>query len=175
MTLVYFDTSVFLALLGGSAAEGPAIRTLLHELKQDRVRIYTSIITVQEVSVLSFRRGSLFADNHVKVAKLARFVGITKEIALTAAKYEAVVVEAGKKSGDKTEDNRRRKWDCFHMATAVALSCRTLYALDNQFETKRTQLDLESVLTVSRPAPKKPPLVPRLSRISIHRRISEWH
>jgi predicted nucleic acid-binding protein len=159
MAPVYFDTSVFIALLSGSAAEGPPIRALLRELKKDRVRIYTSIITVQEVSVLSFRRGSVFTDNHVKVAKLARIVGITKDIALTAAKYEAAVVEVVKKSGGGDGENHRRKWDCFHMATGVAMGCRTIYTLDDQFAAKRRQLGLESVLTVSKPVPHAPPLV----------------
>ena len=139
--------------------QGQSIKGLLRELKQGKVRIYTSILTVQEVSVLSFMRGSIVTDNHTKVAKLARIADITKEIALTAAKYEAVVREVAKQSGEidkDAEQNRRRKWDCFHMATAVALNCQTVYALDTQFATKRKQLGLEAVLSVSTPVAKKP-------------------
>jgi predicted nucleic acid-binding protein len=44
---VYFDSSVFLAIFMGS---DPAIKALLKELKRDKIRIYTSIITIQEVS-----------------------------------------------------------------------------------------------------------------------------
>src|SRR5439155_9532619 len=104
--------------------------------------------------------------NHTKVSKLARIAGITKEIALTAAKYEAIVREAAKQSGETDKDaeqNRRRKWDCFHMATAVALNCQTVYALDTQFATKRKQLGLEAVLSVSAPAPQKLSLFPESS------------
>ncbi|MQA29227.1 MAG: PIN domain-containing protein [Luteitalea sp.] len=161
MTSVYFDTSVFVALFGGK--DGPTIKGLLRELKQDKVKIYTSILTVQEVSVAAFMRGSVVTDNHTKVSKLARIYGITKEIALTAAKYEAVVREAAKGSGERPEDteqNRRRKWDCFHMATAVAMHCQTVYTLDNQFATKRRQLGLETVISVSPPTQKRPSLFP---------------
>lgn len=160
MASVYFDTDVFIALFGGQ--EGPAIKGLLRELKRDKVRVYTSILTVQEVSVLSFMRGSMVTDNHVKVAKLARIVGITKEIALTAAKFEAAVKEAAKLSGASATDieqNRRRKWDCFHLATAVALTCRAFYAFDTQYSAKRKQLNLGGVLAVMRPAPSKPSLL----------------
>ena len=165
MPSVYFDTSVFLTLFGGQQ-DGPAIKGLLRELKQDKVRIYTSIITVQAVSVRSFLRGSVVTDNHSKVSKLARVLGVTKEIALTSAKYEAVVQEAAKNSGETaqdTEQNRRRKWDCFHMATAVAMNCRAIYAIDTQFATKRRQLGLESVISVLSPSPKKPTLFQGLS------------
>lgn len=162
-TPVYIDTSVFIAVLGGNEATGPAIKELLRELKRDKVKIYTSIITVQEVSVLSFLRGSMVTDNHSKVAKLARIAGITKEIALTAAKYEAQAREIAKQSGDSSADeNRRRKWDCFHMATAIALNCRTFYTLDKQFAAKRKQLNLQSKLEVIEPRSKRPALIPDL-------------
>jgi predicted nucleic acid-binding protein len=156
MTCVYFDTSVFLALFGGDQAHGPHIKGLLRELKQDRIRIYTSILTVQEVSVLSFRRGALVADNHTKVARLARVLGITKEIALTAAKYEAAVKDQAVAGGeDETEQNRRRKWDCFHLATAVAFNCRTLYAFDQQYHAKQRLLGLQTAINISEPMATK--------------------
>lgn len=157
---VYFDTSVFLAMLSGDPVEGPLIREILRELKRDKVRIYTSIITVQEVSVQSFRRGNIVTDNHSKVAKLARIAGITKEMALTAAKYEAAVKEQAMKSGEsKTDENRRRKWDCFHLAAAVCLNCKTFYACDAKFDAKRKVLGLESTLKICRPRPSTPLLV----------------
>ncbi len=92
MEAAYFDTSVFLAIFNGEA-NGPAIRALLRELKRDKVKIYTSIITIQEVSVLSFRAGQIYDDNHARVNKLARIQTITREIALTAAKLEANVID----------------------------------------------------------------------------------
>src|SRR5438874_1765852 len=85
---VYFDTSVFTAIFKGEAT-GPTIKELLKELKGNKVRVYTSIITVQEVSVEPYRRGTVVEDRFEKVNKIARIEGISKEIALTAAKYEA--------------------------------------------------------------------------------------
>jgi predicted nucleic acid-binding protein len=113
MTPVYFDTSVFLAVLA-KEPEAAQVRGLLSELRADRIRIYTSILTVQEVSVSSFMNGGTFGDYHSKMARLARIQGVTKEIALTAAKLEARVIDLAKKTkgvseADRITDNRRRK------------------------------------------------------------------
>ena len=126
---VYFDSSVFLAIFMGEAS-GPSIKELLKELRRDKIKIYTSIVTIQEVSVTTFRKRAAAADNYTKVNKLARIQGITKEIALTAAKLEAQVVD-DTKPRDR-EENKHRKWDCFHLATAMELGCRTFYSLDDK-------------------------------------------
>ena len=139
MASVYFDTSVFLAILNREPT-APRIRGLLSELKSQRTRIVTSILTVQEVSVLAYRRGTVATDDHVTVGKLARIETITREVALTAAKFEATVKDAIGASGP--DDNRRRKWDCFHLATAVMAGCQTFYALDDKFSTRKAQLGL---------------------------------
>lgn len=115
---VYFDSSVFLAIFMGEAS-GPDIKELLKELRRDKVRVYTSIITVQEVSVKGFSKGAASTDNYSKVSKLARIEGITKDIALEAARLEAQIIDQTKVKD--REDNKRRKWDCFHIATAIAL------------------------------------------------------
>lgn len=90
-----------------------------------------------------------------------RLSGVTKEVALTAAKYEAAVIAQAKKSAaksdkDRVEDNRRRKFDCFHLATAVALNCGVFYAFDDKFSTKCATCGIS--LAVRRPEPKKPGL-----------------
>ena len=133
-----------------------------HEDRDRRfqVRIYTSIITIQEVSVSSFKRNVAANDNHTKVAKLARIQGITKEIALTSAKFEAAILEKadkGAKKDEKVAENRRRKWDCFHLATAVVLGCETLYAFDTKYGTRKTQLGLH--VKVRKPEPRIPDLL----------------
>ena len=88
MESVYFDSSVFLAVIVGEK-NGPQIRSLLRELKTKRIRIYTSIITLQEISVLSFRRGGTADDPVARLHKMARIAAVTKDVALTAAKLEA--------------------------------------------------------------------------------------
>ncbi|MGA7411386.1 MAG: type II toxin-antitoxin system VapC family toxin [Bryobacteraceae bacterium] len=142
MTAAYFDTSVFIDIFL-AADTAPGIRALLRELKHDKVRIYTSIITVQEVSVLSFRAGRPFDDNHAKVNKMARIQTITREIALTAAKLEAQILDLTP-SRDQVE-NRRRKWDCFHVATAMALGCSVLYTTDKPMLAKQGRLKLSGI------------------------------
>jgi predicted nucleic acid-binding protein len=164
MAPVYFETSVFLAILSRQP-EAAAVRNLLSELKADKVRIYTSILTVQEVSVSAFTHGGVFTDNHTKLAKLARIKGVTKEIALTAAKFEADVIAAAKRGAprsdhDRIADNRRRKFDIFHLATAVALNCGVLYTFDEQFSSRCTACGV--TLRVLKPEPRTRNLLDQL-------------
>jgi predicted nucleic acid-binding protein len=126
---VYFDSSIFLSIFMGESS-GPAIKQLLQELTRDKTKIYTSIITIQEVSVHAFRKGARPTDNYSKVSKLARIQGLTKEMALSAAKFEAQLID--RMPVKEREDNKRRKWDCFHIATAMELGCRTFYATDEK-------------------------------------------
>ncbi|MGH9433915.1 MAG: type II toxin-antitoxin system VapC family toxin [Terriglobia bacterium] len=154
MFSAYFDTSVFLAIFNAEPS-GPQIKTLLRELKRDRVRIYTSIITIQEVSVLSFRKGGSGDDNYVQVGKLARIETITREIALLAARIEAQLIDRLPKD---QEDNKRRKWDCFHIATALQLGCSALYAEDGKLLKRKEQLGLS--IDCQLPRPKAPDLFP---------------
>ena len=154
MSSVYFDTSVFLAIFNKEPS-GPQIKALLRELRRDRIRIYTSIITIEEVSVLSFRKGTRADDNYIKVGKLARIETITREIALTAAKIEAQLIDLTPTKDQ--DDNRRRKWDCFHIATAMCLGCGTLYAEDSKLLRRKSQLSITN-MDFSLPRPKAPEL-----------------
>lgn len=107
---------------------------------------------MQEVSVLSFRAGRPFEDNHSKVAKLARIYGIDREIALTAAKLEAQILD---KTPQKDQvENRRRKWDCFHIATAMALGCQDLYSADEGMLRRKEQFGVRG-LNFLPPAPRR--------------------
>ena len=154
MESVYFESSVFLAVINGEA-NGPQIRSLLRELKDKRVRIYTSIITLQEISVLSFRHGTVADDLAGKLHKMARIASVTKDVALTAAKFEAQLKDLGKlpKHDEQTKDNRRRKWDCFHIATAMCLKCGTLFSCDDGLLKRKAQLKIDS-MEFSPPVPK---------------------
>src|ERR1022692_2177517 len=137
--------------MGEEDAKG--IRSLVRELKKNKVRIYTSIITVQEISVLAFRRGTMADDPLSKVQKMVRFSGVTKEIALTAAKLEAQIKDDLKLPKEEQQnENRRRKWDCFHIATAMYLGCTTLYTSDKKFLGRQSQLGIDS-MRFSKPIP----------------------
>ena len=124
-------------------------------MKRDKVRIYTSIVTLQEVSVEPYRRGTLVEDRSAKIDKIARLEGVTKEIALTAAKYEAHIKD-NTVSADQ-EDNKRRKWDCFHIATAVALGCSAFYTVDEKQLKRKQQFNITSMAFL-RPEASKPTL-----------------
>ena len=118
---VYFDTSVFIELASKKSKIAKELRDLLKELAEEKARIYTSMITVQEMSVAVYRRGAKSKDTYGDIHALARIYGITKDVALTAAHREAElkdISEQQQKSGKKeTEDqkiericeNRRRR------------------------------------------------------------------
>ena len=89
---VYFDSSVFLSILNGDSS-ALQIRSLLADLQKERIKICTSIITIQEVSVGCYRHGSTTTDNHGYVKKLARIEGVTRDVALMAAKIEAQMID----------------------------------------------------------------------------------
>jgi len=154
----YFDSSPFIAIFKGED-RNEHIRELLRELKKQRVRISTSIITIQEVSVLSYRLGTIASDNYVRVNRLARIEGLSKDVALTAAKLEAQILDRlkGLTKTDKEEDNKRRKWDCFHIATAMCLKCMVLYSLDRGMLARKEQLQIRD-LDFSIPKAVTPPL-----------------
>jgi predicted nucleic acid-binding protein len=162
MSACYFDTSVFLAILNGEPT-ATGIRALLRELKHEKVRIYTSIITVQEASVQVFRAGGRAGDIHAQIAKLARIQTITREISLTSARLEAEILRKMRphelSEEERIGQNRRRKWDCFHIATALELNCAHLYTLDGKMINRKTHLDLP-YLEFLLPSPRRIELFP---------------
>ncbi len=131
----------------------------MREQKRQKVRIITSIITIQEVSVLSFRLGTIAADNYARVSKLARIEGLSKDISLTAAKLEAQVIDRMKPRPkvEKESDNKRRKWGCFHIATGLCLHCQVLYSLDKEMLARKEQLQIRD-MDFRRPSPMEPSL-----------------
>ena len=103
------------------------------------------MITVQEVAVASYKKGTVARDTYGDINNIARVYGITKEVALTAAKNEATLrdladQDAATRDPRKPETeaqklekicrNRRRKWDCFHIAAAQHIGCQEFYTTD---------------------------------------------
>jgi predicted nucleic acid-binding protein len=162
---VYFDTSVFISIFKPEKERAAEVRALLRELRRQHVRIHTSIITVQEASVVAYKRGTIPRDYHSKVGRLADIHTIDRQIAVTAAKHEAALVETLKPA----EQNKpRRKWDCFHIATAQCLGCTTLYAWDDPMLARQGQLKIAG-MSFAEPRPTIndlpfPPIQPILKR-----------
>lgn len=150
MAGVYFDTSVFISIFKPEKERAAQVKALLRELRRDKVRIHTSIITVQEASVTAYRRGTVPRDYHGKVGRLADIHTIDKRIAIIAAKHEASLVEHLK---PEEQNKPRRKWDCFHIATAQSLGCTALYAWDETMLKRRAQLNITD-MSFSEPRPR---------------------
>jgi predicted nucleic acid-binding protein len=149
---VYFDTSVFLDIFAKTSPNKQAIFNLLNELITNKVTIYTSILTVEEASVLTYRRGHIVHDNHALINRMARIWGIDKQIALTTAKHEADIRDLFKEKDDEAEMKQKRRWDCFHIATAQVRECTHLYTTDPGMMKRKTQLSIPDLQIV----PPKP-------------------
>ena len=78
MKSVYFDTSIFVEIGSRKSKHAASIRQLLASLKEDKTRIYTSIITVEELSVSTCRKGAPAKDVYSDINKLARVFGIPR-------------------------------------------------------------------------------------------------
>jgi Predicted nucleic acid-binding protein, contains PIN domain len=146
METPYFDSSVFIAVFKGEDSN-QEIRELFKELQRQKVHTSTSIITIQEVSVLSYRFGTVAKDNYARVHELARIEGVDKDISLTAAKLEAQLLDtfSSLDEHEKQLENKRRKWDCFHIATAICVGCNVLYSLDERMLSRKQQLKIRGL------------------------------
>jgi predicted nucleic acid-binding protein len=154
---VYFDTSVFLEISAKQSKHANAIREMLADFKREKIRVYTSILTIQETSVLSYRRSAVARDTYGAVANIARIWGMNKEVALTAAKLEAAIRDHFKESPGDSEMKHRRRWDCIHLATAQVLECSHFYTTDPHFTTRKNQLKLKG-MKIAEPRPLSPQL-----------------
>lgn len=166
----YLDTSIFLEMGTKGSKHKKRIRELLDELSKEKVRLYTSILTVEELAVATYRSGTLARDTYGDVSTIARVYTLTKEVALTAAKREAELKDTtdkhrAKKSAKKPEtedekldricENRRRKWDCFHIATAQQIGCAELYTTDADLQKRPKQLGIRSLKALTPDTPVK--------------------
>jgi len=166
----YLDTSIFLEMGTKKSKHKKRIRELLKELSEDKVRLYTSILTVQEVAVATNRAGAIAKDTYGDISSIARVYTLTKEVALTAAKREAELKDLAERhmarrspTKPETEDqkldriceNRRRKWDCFHLATAQLIGCPEFYSTDKDLLKRPSQLGIRSLKALTPDAPVK--------------------
>lgn len=66
MESAYFESSVYVAIFSGET-RAQEVKALVRELRKAHAKICTSIVTVQEVSVICYRAGGGQVDNYVKV------------------------------------------------------------------------------------------------------------
>lgn len=157
MDSAYLESSVYIAIFNGED-EAREVQALVREIRKERAKICTSILTVQEVSVVCYRSGGTQVDNYSKVERMTdRIYGVNREIVLIAAQLEAQILDRAKATAkekpERQQENKRRKMDCFHIATALHLNCHRLYSFDPHFESYAT-LPIVRSLTIAKPKPK---------------------
>jgi predicted nucleic acid-binding protein len=166
----YLDTSIFLEMAGNNVKLKKRIRELLEELSDEKVRLYTSVITVQELAVATYRMGAVPRDTYADINSIARIYTVTKDVAMTAAKREAELKDLAERGSGKrgskravTPDeklericeNRRRKWDCFHLATAQITGCGELYTTDSKLQKRPELLGIKNLIALTPDTPVK--------------------
>lgn len=164
--IVYFDTSIFIEMSDPKSSFATQLDLLLEDLQDRKVRIYTSILTVQEMSVMMYRRGTVPKDRQRQIKQFARIYTVTKDIAVCAAKREAELKDLAddqekrrnkkkplteQQKIDRACENRRRKWDCFHIATAQILECPTIYSTDPDLQKRPRQLNIKNLQIIPPP------------------------
>ena len=85
------------------------LKGLLKELPEEKARIYTSMITVQEMSVAVSRRGAKSKDTYGDIHAFARIYGVSKDVALTAAHREAELKDYQSLSRDRARGRPKTK------------------------------------------------------------------
>ena len=162
----YFETSIFIEMATPRSKQKARIRDLLADFTDRHVHVYTSILTVQEMAVATYRLGTVALDIYGYIRSIARVYTPTKEIALTAAKIEAQLKDIANADANKRDkgkpltvqeqidqacENRRRKWDCFHIATALVLECDVMYSTDVKLQKRPKQLGLKNLRVLPPP------------------------
>ena len=102
----YFETSIFIEMVTPRSKHKARIRVLLADFTERRVHVYTSILTVQEMSVAVYRRGTVARDIYGDIRSIARVYNLTKEIALTAAKIEAQLKDIADAEASKRDKSK---------------------------------------------------------------------
>jgi hypothetical protein len=82
---------------------------------------------------------------------------MNKEIALGAAKPEAFIADDANENESQRGIKQRRKWDCFHVATAQFYRCSELYTADAGMLNRGQQLAINDI-EFSKPEPRSPQL-----------------
>lgn len=156
MARVYFDSTLFIAILAQEEPRATNVKSLLAELSRSRTAIYTSILSIAECSVSLMRVGGDATKALELIHDIAKVQSITEEIALATARLEAQLIQLCP-PGERTAGKRRhRRWDCFHMATALDVKCAELYSFDQDYSSMSATCSL--AIACPEPIAKNPTL-----------------
>ncbi len=137
--IAYFDSNLWLAFLKGEPGHVEDVRTLLKEIKENRGRVVTSVITLIEVAIKAYRVSPAKANTYYStIDNLATIYAVSPPIALLAAKIEGQF--------------RVRRWDAVHLATAAHHNASVFYTFDEKLQKKDFSAE-PSIPNVKKPTP----------------------
>ncbi len=138
----YFDSSLWVAILAEETTVDD-VTTLIQEIKRDRGRILTSILTLTEISVRAYSQDpQKVTEGMTLVSAAAAICNLTQEVALLTAKIEAQFMTS---VWSAEGANLRRRWDALHLATAAASRPMSFTRLTKGF-----------LMLISRQSPRSP-------------------
>lgn len=125
----YFDSSLWVAILAEETTVDD-VTTLIQEIKRDRGRILTSILTLTEISVRAYSQDpQKVTEGMTLVSAAAAICNLTQEVALLTAKIEAQFMTS---VWSAEGANLRRRWDALHLATAAPFKADVFYTFDKR-------------------------------------------
>jgi predicted nucleic acid-binding protein len=158
MALVdYFDSNVWISLFYGET-QTEKVEALIKEIKADKGVIITSIITLTEITIHAHKKDpSKVRIFQQTLSDLSSICNITEEIAILAAKIEALF---GESVWTTTEAKKSRRWDAYHLSTAAANHASIFYTADTRLQ--RSDFSAE---------PRIPPIKPPLPTLPIQPKL----
>jgi predicted nucleic acid-binding protein len=124
---VYFDANIFIYLMEGYAAFGPALEEIHESLSRRETEVVTSELTLFEVLIAPFRAGDAKLAHAYRefIADSGAFtlVPTTRETYVTASLYRAQIFLPPP--------------DAIHVATAVLSGCELVVSNDRSLKTPK--------------------------------------
>lgn len=151
---IYLDTNAFITAFETVGDDARAVKELLRESADGRVRLYTSELTLAELLVVPQRTGNLavlrvYEDTLMK-SGLIRLVPITRPILLDSVRYRTAV----DRDGVPGVDRRNFLPDAIHVVTAVGEGCAVFLTHDRRIRLPGT---------IARVAPNAPEITQLLT------------
>lgn len=130
LKLVYWDSCVFLSMIEGDAERMDGIHSVLDEMKQGRIKIYTSVLSIAEVTFVKTEREKNALDKAVEERIAALWQPGSPFVLVDV--FREIVIDSQKLVRDSLKHGMTIKPpDAIHFATARRVGCSDFHTFDH--------------------------------------------